>query len=379
MKKNARIEQSTRKHKGEIDLKRVLCFLGTVGLTVIMLDSILISAMTSMRFTTYDKQIFLDILGSKNGSDYRYEMTYKKEDSEEEYNELLFLAVNVGHVEYEEPVVSAAGTTSSITTTSSKTGGTEENANPLSADLTNEDLQGDLYEQIEQARSFNYILTNKGIEGVEYALGETIRTTTDILETGLNEDIGYIFNITGYSCLDKRQKKEIIQNFTDDVIDSNMSEMGKQTLYNYLSQYDDAILNNNIIDLITEATTPNTTSFIAEIMGSKAMMVFRIILGILCFFVLLSLGITTALDIAWLTIPLFHEFIDTVCKDEGKPKFITTRAWNCYNEYLKTNSGNLLFNYTTKTVGVYILIIGSISYLLMGGLGSLVASISGLF
>lgn len=199
-------------------------------------------------------------------------------------------------------------------------------------------------------------------------------TEIDVVITTKNKDnIEYMFNYTAYKNLPKKQQKNYMNDFVEDILSSGMSKDGLQRLYYCLESYDDSIMNRYITEIISEATAVDLATATSEL--NPVLVYFRVILGVLVILVFLGFSLSTLLDISWLVIDIFHDMIT----HEGKPKYISNTAYKAYAAQESGECNVALFYYVKQRIVVFIVLVACISYLLLGRLGDAFGLIGEMF
>lgn len=210
--------------------------------------------------------------------------------------------------------------------------------------------------------------TNEKITTLE-KLRDTASTSEEV-ETGVE----YVFNYAAYKNQSKSQQKKLIKSFVEDIRTSGMSRDGLQKLYVCLESYDDSIMNVYITNLLTEATTADMAT--ATTILSPVLVWFKVLTGILTIVIFLGFSVSSTIDLAWLTIDVMHWGVNKAFKTDGRPPIVSQTA---YNAYKAQESGEVtlgLWKYLKDRIIVLLVLVGCVTYLLLGRLGEAFSAIS---
>lgn len=243
-------------------------------------------------------------------------------------------------------------------------------SNPL---LTMTDIESGEYTRITSTISS----INSDIKDSE----KTGVSSTNMLECSTPTYSGskYTFNIefdTGlYSKLIQGEKQEVMSIILNSISDSSISQINRSKIYNFISNNDKST--SNLVRQLSndvDADFADAYSSIKPFTG-----IIGWVLGVITLAIFIILGLTITVDIAYIVLPLFQNFLSSE-NEKTKPKFVSAEAWNAVKEaeaggtfkeplgiYLKLKTKQFL------AIGICIL------YLVSGKIYTLIASIMDAF
>lgn len=131
------------------------------------------------------------------------------------------------------------------------------------------------------------------------------------------------FNATYYNNLEQLEKQKVMSIILSDIDNSNLSQISKTKVYNFISNSDTAT--SNLVRQLSDdvkadyADAYNSFKPFTGVIGW--------ILGILVFIIFVLLGLTITVDIAYIVIPMFQNFLSSE-NDGAKPRYVSGEAWN---------------------------------------------------
>lgn len=131
------------------------------------------------------------------------------------------------------------------------------------------------------------------------------------------------FNIVYYNKLDQLEKQETMSIILSNIDNSSLSQMGKTKIYNFISNSDTTT--SNLVRQLSEDVRADYASAYNSFRPFTG--VIGWVLGVLVMGIFIMLGLTIAIDIAYIVIPLFQNFVSSQNNGQ-KPKYVSSEAWN---------------------------------------------------
>lgn len=198
-----------------------------------------------------------------------------------------------------------------------------------------------------------------------------LEVQTDGLE-GSSGKVCCVFNASAYDALSKKHKKEYINELMYKITrEEPMNAAQTQQAYNFLVGVDDSLINTAVQDLLDNS---NGNMLQAVVIMSPVLNVVNTIFGILIIVTLVVTVFVTVLDIAYIGTP----FLQSMGKDDKKPKFITNDAYRAVMNAADSGE-NPHWCYLKKRFIVFIIIVICVSIIITGKLGDFVSTIVGFF
>lgn len=160
-----------------------------------------------------------------------------------------------------------------------------------------------------------------------------IVTMTDVTEGGSDNGrtINITFNTTIYNELEQLQKQTIMEHILVTVENSNMSQISRSKIYNFISNNDKAT--SSLVRQLSEDVTADFASAYSSFKPFSGVVGW--ILGILTLAIFVLLGISISVDMAYIVIPLVQNFLSS-SNANVKAKFVSVEAWQAVQEAEKS-------------------------------------------
>lgn len=201
--------------------------------------------------------------------------------------------------------------------------------------------------------------------------GETVADSATA-EAIILEGSGTVYNISInnqiYGDLDMEGKEEFMKIALNDIQNSSISTINRNKIYSFIANSD-----KQISGLVRQLSDDVSVDMPAAYAWFKPMSgPIGVILGAVTIAIFALLGISTTIDIAFLTIPGVQWVLIRKCSDKEKPRFVSLEAWDSYKEASATHDG-VLGIFFKKKAGQMIVLGICILYLVSGNLFALVA------
>lgn len=176
----------------------------------------------------------------------------------------------------------------------------------------------------------------------------------------------FVFNATAYNKLEQKQKQLTMEIILGGIDDSQLSQISKSKIYNFIVNSDKATAS-----LVRQLSNDVTADFASAYASFRPFTgVIGWILGILVFAIFIMLGFTILIDISYIVIPLFQNFLSS-STDKKKPRLVSPEAWNAvktaeasigngYKEPLSTYLGTKTKQFLAIGICVLYLVSGQI-------------------
>ena len=185
-------------------------------------------------------------------------------------------------------------------------------------------------------------VTNKEVSALQTLCDKTNRDVVENKDTGVvdanmlqcksngnseintnNQIYDVCFNAVYYNKLEQLEKQETMSIILSNIDNSGLSQMGKTKVYNFISNSDKTT--SNLVRQLSDDVKADYASAYASFKPFTG--VIGWILGCLVLLIFVILGITITVDIAYIVIPIFQNFVSS--QNEGqKPKYVSAEAWN---------------------------------------------------
>lgn len=185
-------------------------------------------------------------------------------------------------------------------------------------------------------------VTNKEVSALQTLCDKTNRDVLEDKDTGVvdanmlqcksngnseintnNQIYDVCFNAVYYNKLEQLEKQETMSIILSNIDNSSLSQMGKTKVYNFISNSDKTT--SNLVRQLSDDVKADYASAYASFKPFTG--VIGWILGCLVLLIFVILGITITVDIAYIVIPIFQNFVSS--QNEGqKPKYVSAEAWN---------------------------------------------------
>lgn len=150
---------------------------------------------------------------------------------------------------------------------------------------------------------------------------DVIKTTSD--KDGSNYIVNIEFDMSAYNNLGQASKQEVMRIILVNVEASSMSQMSRSKIYNFISNND-----KSTSSLVRQLSNDVTADFASAYSSFKPFSgVIGWILGLITLAIFIMLGLTIVVDIAYIVIPIFQNFLSSE-SDKAKPKYVSSEAWN---------------------------------------------------
>lgn len=185
-------------------------------------------------------------------------------------------------------------------------------------------------------------VTNKEVSALQTLCDKTNRDVLEDKDTGVvdanmlqcksnvnseintnNQIYDVCFNAVYYNKLEQLEKQETMSIILSNIDNSSLSQMGKTKVYNFISNSDKTT--SNLVRQLSDDVKADYASAYDSFKPFTG--VIGWILGCLVLLIFVILGITITVDIAYIVIPIFQNFVSS--QNEGqKPKYVSAEAWN---------------------------------------------------
>lgn len=177
-------------------------------------------------------------------------------------------------------------------------------------------------------------------------------------------------NMNDYNKLSSKNKQAVMQYALDGIYNSQISKTNRNKIYNALCKQDETT-SSLVRQLSTDVTADfgHAYEYFKPFSGPLG-----ILLGLIAFVIFILLGFTLLLDIAYITLPFFQDWLS---KDDGTAKYVSLEASNAVKEQASkagTEYVNPLGIYLKSKVKQYIAIFICLLYLLSGQIYTLLAN-----
>ena len=212
---------------------------------------------------------------------------------------------------------------------------------------------------------------NTAAEKAIDAISEEVEYNEELFLTyTTNGTTGYYFNMSFYEDLSDKDKRKVINEFIDALLQHPINSADKQSIYNSLKDLDDRYITAEIGALLNESgggllTAISVLKPFTGVVGT--------VLGVVTIIIIAALFLMTTIDLACMGIPIFQ------VKENGeKPKFMSSDAYKALKQAQDTNT-NVYWLYFKRRFVTYIILFVCIFYLISGQFGDLFADIISLF
>lgn len=144
---------------------------------------------------------------------------------------------------------------------------------------------------------------------------------------GSKTDYDLEVNMTIYDRLEQLEKQSVIGYTLSAIQNSNISKINRTKLYNFICNNDRST--SNLVRQLSDDVTADFASAYTTFKPFSGTLGW--ILGILSLAIFALLGITIVVDIGYIVIPIFQNFLDSGDANT-KPKYVSLEAWNSVKE-----------------------------------------------
>ena len=203
--------------------------------------------------------------------------------------------------------------------------------------------------------------------------GETIMDSATA-EALIMETNGTVINLSInnqiYGDLDMEDKERFMTIALNGIQNSSISTINRNKIYSFIANSDKRV--SGLVRQLSDDVIVDMPAAYAWFKPWSGPL--GIGLGILTIAIFVLLGVSTVIDIGFLTIPLFQCWLIHECSAKEKPPLVSLEAWDAYKESVETHSG-VLGLFFRKKAGQMIVLGVCILYLVSGNLFALVAKV----
>ena len=190
----------------------------------------------------------------------------------------------------------------------------------------------------------------------------------------LNVANGSVINISinnqVYNKLNMAEKEKYMKIALNGIQNSSISVINRNKIYSFIANSDTRV--SGLVRQLSEDVSVDMPAAYAWFRPFSSPI--SIALGVITIFIFALLGISTVIDIAFLTIPGVQLMLITMGSDNDKPKLVSLEAWAAYKE-ASVSHKSVLGLFFKKKAGQMIVLGICILYLVSGNLFALVAKI----
>ena len=152
------------------------------------------------------------------------------------------------------------------------------------------------------------------------------------------------FNVSTYNRLKQTEKEAVMESILLGIENSQLSQISKSKIYNFVSNSDEATSN-----LVRQLSSDVKADFGRAYSSFKPFTGWiGWILGLLTLGLFLTLGLTIAVDLTYIGIPLVQNWLSQ-SNESVRPKYVSLEAWNA----VKAAEGSIGSGRYREPMGVY--------------------------
>ncbi len=195
-------------------------------------------------------------------------------------------------------------------------------------------------------------------------------TAEAIIMTTQGTVINLAINNQVYNKLNMDEKEQFMSIALNGVQNSSISVINRNKIYSFIADSDKRV--SGLVRQLSEDVSVDMPAAYAWFRPFSSPV--SIFLGCVTIAIFALLGISTVVDISFLTIPGMQWLLINRSSEKEKPKFVSLEAWDAYKEASITH-GSVLSIFFKKKAGQMIVLGICVLYLVSGNLFALVAKI----